>query len=107
MLRLALVLTIATTGCAATLQQRPVVGRACSPSKLWIADAVVSAAIASAAIYGATRGNDEIASGASVEGFEVMGVGLVAGTATLASMVTGLKWNGQCRRGEASAIAAR
>ncbi len=99
MVRLALVLAFAATGCAATIQQRPSSSRACSPSKLWIADAVLTAAIAGVAIYGANEGSER--------GLTVAGVGLIAGGTTLASMVTGLKWNGQCRRGEAPTIAAR
>ena len=96
-----LIAVLFTTGCAATVQQRPTVGRTCASSKLWIVDAVLAAGIIAAASYGAHEGNEA--------GLTTAGIGLVAAGVEVGSMVTGLKWNVQCRSGEvpASALAAR
>lgn len=81
-------------GCAVAFQDRPsrhAATERCSPSKLWIADAVLMVGSVGAAVAGQFIGGDG--------GNTMTGVSLLGGVVELASMNNGRKWSSACQRG--------
>lgn len=100
MIKVALLLGIFVSGCSYTFQSRPssgpaVANKQCSTTHAyWIADAVGVAAGIAAMTYAVIQRDENHAN-------IVGGAGAMGGLFYTGSMVSGLKWRGECERGPA------